>query len=219
MSVPEYALQAIMNEGKGSSGGSNQFGNFAAALPEFLQGIFNHSDRPFQKAANTYRPYFEQSKEFQQPFFDAGKSAIPGFQDWLRPQKNPSEFINNLMSNYNESPWAKFQQQQSVRASNNMGSASGLTGSTPLTQFSQQNARDISSQDMTNWLQNVLGINTNYGSGLEHLMERGQTAGNNLSNMYDRAGSNFGNLAYNEEQGKINDRNSIFSSLSKFFGD
>jgi len=57
-----------------------------------------------------------------------------------------------------------------MRAANNIGSATGMTGSTPMMQQAQQNAQNISSGDMQNWLSQVLGINNQYGQGEAGLM-------------------------------------------------
>lgn len=184
-----------------------------AGLGGMFGGLFGNSGDPYRAAGKEYQDYYNQGKSFQNPFFEAGKGAIPQFQEWLNGMKNPSDFINNLMGQYQESPYAKFQQQQAVRAGQNMGSASGLTGSTPLAQFAEQNARDISSQDMNQWLQNVLGINTQYGAGLSGEMGMGQGAGNVLSNMAMQTGGRLGESEYGRKAGEQSDRNSIWGGL------
>ena len=78
-------------------------------------------------------------------------------------------------------------------------------GSTPLMQQLQQNAGNIASQDQNQWLQNVLGINTQYGQGQQNLMTGGQNAANSLTNMYNQMGQNMGQAAYGKEAGKKQD--------------
>jgi hypothetical protein len=117
------------------------------------------------------------------------------------------------MGKYSESPWAKYQQEQALRASGNMGSASGMGGSTPMAQFNQENARNISSQDMNQWLQNVLGINTQYGAGLGHQIGIGQGAANQLTGLYGDMGRNMAEAAYGARAGRNQDRNSIWGGL------
>jgi CO dehydrogenase/acetyl-CoA synthase gamma subunit (corrinoid Fe-S protein) len=91
----------------------------------------------------------------------------------------------------------------------------GLTGSTPLTQYAQQNARDISSQDMESWLQNVLGINREYGQGLNNLVSGGQGAANNISNLLAQLGISMGQGAYGAGEGRNQDRGNIIGGLIK----
>jgi len=175
------------------------------------------SDKPYQDAMNQYQDWANKSEGAQQPWYNAGKGAIGDYQNWLNSQKNPSEFINNLMGNYQESPYAHYQQQQAMRAGQNAASASGLTGSTPLMQQLQQNAQNISSQDMNQWLQNVLGINTQYGQGQQNLMTGGQNAANALTNMYNTMGQRMGEAAYGKEAGRQQDVWNMIGNIAGMF--
>jgi hypothetical protein len=192
--------------------------NFGAALPGLAQGFFGDSGKPYEEAWKGYKPFFEKAQKSQNPFFNAGTQAIPQFQEWLNSQKDPSAFINHLMGGYQESPWAHYQQQQGIRAAQNVGSATGLSGSTALQQQAQQNAQGISSQDMNQWLQNVLGINTQYGSGLQHQEQMGQHAGDFLSQLFSNAGEYKGGTNYGQEAGEQSDRNALWAGIAKLFG-
>lgn len=178
---------------------------FTGGLGSLLGGMFGNSGAPYGAAMDQYTKYLNQAKQTQNPFYQAGTAAIPQYQGWLDTMKNPSGFINTLMNQYQESPWAKYQQQQAVRAAQNLGSASGLTGSTALQQQAQQNAANISSADMQNWLQNVLGINTQFGAGTGNLVGAGQASANALTNLLGEYGKMFGEQAYNKEAAENND--------------
>jgi len=191
-------LMQMMQSGKSSLGG-------------IFGGLFGDPEKPYQQAINQYEKYGNKGQQVQNPFLNAGSGAIPQFQDWLNGQKDPSEFINNLMDKYQESPWAKY--QQAMRAGQNMGSASGLSGSTPLAQFMEQQAQGISSKDMQQWLSNVLGINTNYGAGQQSLMQGGQGAANALTNMYGDLGSRIGEQSYNKEATKQNQQQNLWGGI------
>jgi hypothetical protein len=203
MSVPAYAM---MNQGNGAGGFSKIF-----------SGLFGDSGSPYEDAAAQFERYGQQGREAQNPFYNAGTGAIPHFQDWLSRMQDPSGFINKIMGQYQQSPFAKFQQQQAIRAANNMGSATGLTGSTPMTQFAEQNARDISSQDMNQWLQNVLGINSQYGAGQQSLVNTGQNSANSITQLLQNLGQNMGEADYGRRAGQLQDRGSLFSGISDFF--
>lgn len=170
MSMPRYFQD--LPEGQqnnlfsGGGGGGFNAGGAGAGIAQLLSGLFGNSAGP-------YHEYMDWEKK--------GLEGYKPYEDWLNTQKDPSGFINHLMSQYQESPYAKYQQQQSIRAGQNAGSAAGLTGSTPLAQQLQQNASNISSQDMNTWLQNVLGINTQYGQGQFGL-------GGQKSNIFSRLG-------------------------------
>jgi len=187
--------------GMGGFGGSPSMGG----LSQFLNGQFGNSGAPYEKGGQAYDKYFQQAKGFQNPFFNFGQQGMQGMGDWLSSMKDPSKFINNQMQNYQESPWAKYMQDQAMKTGQNAGSATGLTGSTPLMQQMQQNAGGIASQDMNQWLQNVLGINTQYGQGLSNQMGYGQHAGDMLSQLAAQAGDYMGSAAYGKEYGKQQD--------------
>ena len=177
---------------------------FGSGLGGLFGGMFSNSSKPYDAEMNQYRQYGNQAQATQQPYLQAGTQGLGNYQSWLNGQSNPSDFINNLMGQYQESPYARYMQQQSMRAGQNAASASGLSGSTPLLQQLQQNAGNISSQDQNQWLQNVLGINTQYGQGEQNLVNGGQNAANSLSNIYTNLGNQLGQASFNKEASKQN---------------
>lgn len=199
--------------------GNNIFSSYQpGSAGNILYGIFGDAGSPFDEASQQMDQMFPQGQKYQMPFYKAGTDAIPNFQNWLQKMQDPSSFIKNIMGQYQESPFAKFQQDQSMRAATNMGSATGLTGSTPLMQFAQQNARDISSQDQNSWLQNVLGVNNQYGAGQQNLMGMGQNSANSLMKyfqdyMQNKTAATFGKEYANQQQ-----MGGLFSGLAGLFG-
>lgn len=172
-----------------------------AGLGGMLGGLFGDSGAPYDKAMDQYQQWNKKAEDAQNPFYNAGKNAIPDYQKWLQGQSDPSGFINNLMGQYKASPYSQYLQQQSQRAGQNAASASGLMGSTPMMEQMQQNSANIASGDMNQWLQNVLGINTQYGQGQQNMMNMGQNSANALTNMYGNMGRQMGDAAYGKEAG------------------
>lgn len=185
-------------------------GLFGGGLGSMLGGLFGHSERPYDKAMEQYEKYGNLARQQQQPYMQAGQQAIPQYQSWLQGQQDPSGFINNLMQNYQESPYTNYLQQQAMRAGQNSASANGMLGSSPMMLQQQQNAANISQQGMNDWLSNVLGINTQYGQGQQYLMQGGQGAANNLSQLYSNLGNQMGEQSYNREGNK---QNSFWNAL------
>jgi len=206
------------NAGASGGQGSSYGGLAGGGLEGFLSGLFGNSGAPYEDAMKQYQHYANQAQNVQNPFLSAGTGAIGNYQHWLQGMQNPSGFINSLMNKYQESPFAKFQQQQAIRAANNLGSASGLTGSTPLQMQAQQNASNISSQDMNQWLQNVLGINTQYGTGQQNLIQGGQSSANALTNLFSNLGQEMGEAAYGKKAGENQDFNNTIGGLLKIIG-
>lgn len=178
---------------------------FGAGLGGLFGGLFGDSGKPYDKAMEQYQQWANKAQGVQQPYLDAGTNAIGSYQDWLKGMQDPSKFINNLMGQYQQSPYTTYLQQQAQNAGVNAASASGLTGSTPFMQQQQQNATNIAQQGLDSWLQNVLGINTQYGQGQQNLMTGGQGAANALTGLYNNMGQQMGEAAYGKEAGKKQD--------------
>jgi len=195
MTMPRYAQDALYGQGQG--GGGFNAGQFGQGLAGLFGGLFGDSAGPYHE----YSDWLQKAQNAQNPFYNAGVGALGNYQDWLKGMQNPTDFINNMMKNYTQSPFAKYQQDQSIRAGQNAASASGLTGSTPFAQQLQQNAQNISSQDMNTWLQNVLGVNRQYGQGEQNLITGGQGAANQLANIFGQRGE----AAYGARAGENQD--------------
>jgi hypothetical protein len=180
-------------------------GMFTGGLQGLLGGLFGDSGKPYDKAMEQYQQWMNQAQGVNQPYLDAGKGAIGDYQNWLKGMQDPSKFINSLMGQYQQSPYTSYLQQQAQNAGINAGSANGLAGSSALMQQMQQNAGNIAQQGMDSWLQNVLGINTQYGQGEQNLMQGGQNAANSLTNMYNQMGQRMGDAAYGKQAGKNQD--------------
>lgn len=186
-----------------------------SGLSGFLSGIFGHSGDPYKDASKQYDFYTDKAEKNQNPFIDAGHGAIGDFQDWLKQQKDPSGFINKLMGDYKQSDYAKNLTRQSTNNATNAASAQGLIGSSPLTQQIQQNSSNIASADQNQWLQNVLGINTNYGKGQESLMSGGRESANAMNSFYQQIAQMKGNAAYGQTSGQNKDRMNMISGILK----
>jgi hypothetical protein len=182
-------------------------GMFGSGLGGLFGGLFGNSGKPYDK----YNEWMEKARNEQQPYADAGRGALGNYQSWLDAQQDPSKFINDQMKNYQTSDYAQNLQQQSMNAGQNAASASGLMGSTPLMQQMQSNAGQIASQDQNQWLQNVLGINSQYGQGQQNLINGGQNSANSLGNIYGQMGQG----AYGKEAGRQQD---FFNTLGGGIG-
>lgn len=195
--------------------------SFGKGLEGIFQGMFGPDPgAPYQRAEDQLNNFYNQAQGFQNPFYQAGTGAIPQYQQWLQGQQDPSKFINNLMGQYQESPYAKYLQDQAMKAALNAASAGGVgnmggagLGSTPFLQQSQQNAANISSQDLQNWLGRVLGINTQYGQGVQNMMTGGQNAANSLSNLARGFGQDISQMEWNRQQGRQDQSNDLFGGL------
>src|SRR5258708_30443296 len=176
-------------------------------LGSLFSGLFTDAGSPYSSAMGPYSQWMGKAADVQQPWLQAGQQGLGNYQNWLSGMQDPTAFINKTMNNYQQSPWAQNLQNQAIRSGQNAASAGGLAGSTPFAQQLQQNATNISSQDQNNWLQNVLGINTQYGSGQAGLAGMGQNAANTLSGLYGGEAQGIGYLAMGQQAGNMQNMN------------
>lgn len=191
---------------------------FSSGAGGLFGGLFGNSGKPYDKAMQEYQKYFMPAAANQSPYQNAGIGGINNFQEWLASQKNPTEFINNLIGGYQESPYNQFLKNQSMLASQNAGSAEGTLGSTPMMQQMQQNAANISQGGLNDWLKNVLGINQQYGAGQQSLINTGQNSANALSNLFSEMGGRMGEAAYGKQAGKNQDFWNTLGGVGNMFG-
>jgi hypothetical protein len=116
-----------------------------------------------QGAEDVLSPYLNQHK-YEDLFTKA-----------LSQGQNPGELFSNLMSGYQQSPFAKAQTEAGMNSIQHALASQGLHGSGDELRALQENAQKISSGDMQNYLQNLLGIRGQYLSGLQGL--QGQESG------------------------------------------
>jgi hypothetical protein len=194
------------------------WGDFSGGLGSFLGGIFGDSGKPYDEAEKKYKEYEDKIGGINDTYINEGRAGVKNYREWLDKQKDPAKFINDMQDQYSESPYAHYLQQQSVRAGQNAASASGLSGSTPLMQQLQENAGAISSKDMNNWLQHVLGINTQYGEGENNVSNRGQHATDTMTNFYNNQADRVGEAEYGKNKSKNNDLWSTISGVGGMIG-
>lgn len=148
---------------------------------------------------NRYRGYAEQFGNNLAPSQTAG--------NWQHEQINqsPSDYYNQIMHGYAESPQAKYEQEQAMRAATAGGSASGMLGSGAFNKSLQNNAADISARDQQRYFGNVMGANNMQMGYLDDLR--------NQQNTYNSMQQYLTNLGYGATG--VSGENSINKGLSR----
>lgn len=191
-SPPKYYTDAY-----GNSNGQQEL----SGLSQFLSGLGGMAGKnPYSEGGSTFKNWIQQGINAQNPFFQAGTGALGGFQSRLGQMSDPTKFINSIMGQYQESPWAKMATQQAQNAGTNAAAASGMLGSTPYMQSSENTANAISNQDMQNWMNSVLGVNNQYMNGENSLIHGGENSADWMSRMDSGAARDMGNISYNQSQ-------------------
>lgn len=173
--------------------------------------------------ANAAMPYLDkipgQTQQYMQPYFDAGKGALPGLQDQYKQLLgDPGAFMNKIGGSYQQSPGFKFAMQQALQGAGNAAAAGGMAGSPQHQQQNMEVATGLANQDYGNWMQNALGL---YGQGLsgqQGMAGMGQQAGQSMADMIAQTLAQQGNLAFQGQAQKNQNQSDLFGNIFKGIG-
>jgi hypothetical protein len=213
---------AISGAGAGSVAGP--YGAGAGGVLGGLLGGFGGDDpaKAQKKAQKKAMGFIDQIPgqlhEGYDPYINAGKSAMPGYQDMMKMlMENPNEFLAKMGESYKSSPgyeWNKNQTEQGITHAN---AAGGMAGSP---QHEQQNAEMVSglaSKDYNQFMDRImqsLGIGA---SGTKGIVDTGGQMSSDLATNLANTLLAKANLSYSGgmNQGKQTaaDQGSMFGNI------
>lgn len=117
-----------------------------------------------------------EAQKYYEPYQQAGGAALGQYQTALGQIADPRARYEHLMSGYHESPAAKFQQEQMEERIRNMMGARGLAGSGAESKSLMKYGQGLISQDQEKYLKDLMGIGSQYRSGLRGLTGLGYGA-------------------------------------------
>lgn len=180
-----------------------------------IGGLFSNNDptrgveKYYDQIPGAISPYYD-------PYFQVGKNTLPGLQNtYGQLTNNPGEFLNNIGSNYHQSPGFQFALQQALQGANHASAAGGMAGSPQNQQQNMGIATNLANQDYNNWLGQATGL---FGEGLngqQNLAGMGFQAGNSMAEQIAQALAQRGNLQYASNVGQNQARG---SALDNIFG-
>lgn len=147
---------------------------------------YEHLAGQIREGMGARREGVERGEQAYQPYAQAGQGALGQFQQTLGQGADPQGLINQILGGYQESPYAKFQTQRGLQAREHAAAASGMLGSGEQQQGAQEFAQQVSSKDMQDYLDRVLGLRSQYLSGLGGLESQGFQSARDIGGM--RAG-------------------------------
>jgi hypothetical protein len=202
----------------------------------FSGGARNDMDKGYKEADQYFAPYqqggvadYNHMRDYASRWGNNLDSyGNPGDYAYKRINQSPNQYYDEIMHGYSESPEAKYEQEQALKASNAAGSASGMVGSGAFTKAIQQNAADISNRDRDRYygnvmrsrdaqmesLQNFQNQQMMHRQMMQYLTGLGYGAGTNMAqNRINRAQSDA-----NYDQGAFNDMAGIAGGAARYFG-
>lgn len=179
----------------------------------WLSDLF-HPGRPYEAAQDKYNQQYQQGQQYLDPYNKQGQQAGGQLQDIFSQLQNPEQLQNQWASGYQESPYAKQQQQFAQNAGLDAASSQGLLGSSSALQNIQNTSAGIVNQDQQQYMQDLMqkylagaGIGENlYGQGAS---AAGQQSGNALN----AAGQNS-QLEFGKRQAGSNFLGDIFGGAA-----
>ena len=150
-----------------------------------------------QNPANAAQPYLNQIPDVGHQYYDP----------YIKNGQNPGEFLNQLQSGYKPSDAYQFKSDELQKGMRAMGAAGGY-GGTPFHQMQYgEQADQLLSGDMQQYLQNALGI---YDQGLN---ASGSMAGLLSGNLESQATN-----AFTGQQQQNQSNQALISALMKALG-
>lgn len=170
-----------------------------------------------QKEANKYLGQIPDiEKGYYNPFIQGGQDAGGVLKNQYGSMVNdPTGFINNILAKYKQSPGAKYQTDLVAKGIGNTAAAGGYAGTPEAQRQFGQEASDINSQDMQQFLQNALGA---YGTGMEgeeNFYNKGFEASGSLADALASVLGSQGGLAFNQGTQSNMDRQAFMNALMK----
>lgn len=192
MALTQQQLQQMLGKGVG-----------AGALGAGIGGLFGGNKNP----ANAANKYIEQipgqTNQYFDPYFQAGKSQIPGLQEqYGQGMNDPGGKLNEIGANYKQSPGFQFALKQALMGSGNAAAAGGMAGSPQHEQENMGIASGMASQDYNNWLQQATGLYGNAMTGAQGMANQGQQAGQSQADMIAQALAQQGAYGYEGQASK-----------------
>lgn len=145
-----------------------------------------------QQAEAQERADTQQGLGLLSPFQQAGVGAIPQLQALFG--QDPTDIINKIMGQFQESPAQQFQSERANQALQNQMAAAGLSGSGEAAQRSGQLAQQLASQGQQQFLQDVLGQRQQQISGLEGFFGGGLSAAGQGAGLLGQEGRSLTDL-------------------------
>lgn len=168
---------------------------------------FIHPERGYQNAGKEVQKGWNETKGYEQPFWQNGINQIGGLNTAEGKLMDPASLQSEWANNYEMSPYAKQMQEQAKTAGLDAASSQGLLGSSTSVANIQQGASNIMQKDRQQYMDDLMkkymagiGLGQNmYNTGAQMGGQMGTQALGVGENM---AGAKFGEANAPGEQFK-----------------
>ena len=187
-----FGTGAINPLGMGVGGGIGSIlGSIIGGPSDYLGG----GEQTLGGAEDYIKQMYQKGIGQLSPYEQAGRGALGDYMSALQAYKDPTQLYSQIMSGYQQSPAAQFQEQQGMEQLQNVMGAQGLAGSGQEAKDVLKYSQGLSSQDMQQYLNNVLGMGQTYLGGMGGLGQMGYGAAGQMAGLGMQAGQQVGGLS------------------------
>jgi hypothetical protein len=159
---------------------------------------FIHPGRAYEKAGKESERYYNQGQQFLQPYNQHGEEAYGNLSGAMQNLMHPQDFYNELMQNYETSPYAQNQQAQSTQHALNAASSMGMLGSTPALNAMQAGNSAIGNADRENYFKRLMDMYFHGADISQNIYGQGAQAGNQMGQNAINQGTNASEMAFGQ---------------------
>jgi hypothetical protein len=168
----------------------------------------------YDAARKELRRYWEEAKGYEKPFMQNGLDQYGRLNDAENKLLNPYDLENQWAGGYEESPYAKYLQEENMGQGLDAASSMGLMGSSGALSNIQQGAGRITSEDRKQFMQDLM---QKYLAGIglgKSFYDTGANAANALTQDAMQMGGNQAGLKYGSANANGEMWNKMMGTLS-----
>lgn len=165
--------------------------------------------RQFEQNRQNIETKLGNANDYLSPYGERGQNALDNVESRLGDMSDPMAYINQIMGGYSLSPQAQLQMERSLDAANSAAAAGGMGGSSQVQNDVAELVQKLIAGDEQQYLNNVMGVNSQYLAGESGLGQMGynadaQQAANemNAANMESGVYNNKADAAFGRARGK-----------------
>jgi hypothetical protein len=142
-----------------------------------------------------------QTLPYLQPYANQGASSIPQLQEqYNQLLNNPGQKLNNIGSEFQQSPGFKFALEQALGANSRANAAGGMAGSPQHEQQAMELATNLGNQDYYNWMNHAMPLYNQGLQGEQGFYSGGFQSANSMADMIAQTLAQMGQTNYTGQQ-------------------
>ena len=184
-------------------------------IPSNMINSFFHPENAYKQAGQEAAKGWQQSQNYQQPFWQTGFNQAGNLQGAENNLLHPETLENKWSSEYQTSPYAMQLQNQAKTSGLDAASSMGLLGSSTALNNIQSGATNIMNADRDKYMQDMMD---KYMKGVgigQNLYGTGATAGANLGAGAMQNGENMAGAKYGELSAPGNEMKDMLNMAMK----